>query len=80
MMNEDEVFDSVKDRLRRQLTKILEDCNNSIADLEFGVERCPHLARELAADAHISLYLDRQWAKKALADLDADVPISPPPS
>jgi hypothetical protein len=79
-MEEEEVFYSVKDRLRRQLTKILEDCNNSIADLEFGIERCPDLARELAADAHISLYLDRHWAKKALVDLDADEPIPPPPS
>jgi hypothetical protein len=79
-MNEGEVFETAKDRLRRQLTKILEDCNNSIADLEFGIECRPDLAWDLAADAHISLYLDRQWAKKALADLDADEPIPSPPS
>jgi hypothetical protein len=79
-MDEDEVFESVKDRLRRQLTKLLKDCNNSIADLKFGIE-CRHdLARELDADAHICLYMDRQWAKKVLADLDADEPIPPPPS
>jgi hypothetical protein len=75
----DEEAECIRARLRKQIRKILGDCNDLIADAEYVTQRREDLGPVVTPDELVEVYLRRQWAHKALAALDAGEEIPPPP-
>jgi hypothetical protein len=76
-MNEPD--DGLKDRLRAGLEKMLREAEQFIVDTQSFAENRPDWAPRIAPDQFIDVYRNRDWARGALAALDAGEPIPPAP-